>query len=217
MMSVKNKKRKVQDVPIFLDRQLFKELEQFINAPTWPYKTNREEYWLRDQALISILILTGVRVTEALNLRKLQFRIYEDHILLANVETKKKGLIRKKIILPLKGNFAPFTRKFSEWLQKIPNENCFIFPSGGIHGFNWKSKLSRQRAHWIIKTATQRFPHWFRGVCETVYGRLIFQNDAWKLKEFMGLKNLDSTTPYVGGSWEEDEKRIFELQLQKRK
>jgi len=117
----------------------------------------------------------------------------------------------------LKGNFAPFTRKFSEWLQKIPNENCFIFPSGGIHGFNWKSKLSRQRAHWIIKTATQRFPHWFRGVCETVYGRLIFQNDAWKLKEFMGLKNLDSTTPYVGGSWEEDERRIFELQLQKRK
>jgi len=40
-----------------------------------------------------------------------------------------------------------------------------------------------------------------QGVCENIYGKLIFNNDAWKLKEFMGLKRLDSTTPYVKGSW----------------
>ena len=64
---------------------------------------------------------------------------------------------------------------------------------------------------WIIKTMTDRFPHWFRSVCETIYGRLIFNSDAWKLKEFMGLRRLDSTTPYVQGSWEEDEEKIFKL------
>lgn len=207
----KIKKRSVQDIPIFLDRNLYKELKDIVESVLWDYKTNRETYQLRDQAFVCLLILSGLRISEALQLRKKQFRIYDDKIVLANVKTLKRGLIRQRITLPKKGNFAWFTNTVEKWLTVIPTEDSFMFPSGTVAGLRWNIPLSRKRPFWIIKTTVNKFPHWFRGVCETVYGRIVFKNNAWKLKDFMGLKRLDSTTPYVMGPWEEDEERIYDL------
>lgn len=208
---VTKKKRSVQDVPIFLDSRLFVELQTLVELKGWPYKTSREEYWLRDNALICLLLLTGLRVSEALSLRRNQFRVYEDRIILRNVHTLKGGVTRTRILLPKHGNLAYFTGVFQEWLGKVPSQDGYVFPPGGFHGFKWNKPLDRHRAWRIIKDKTDRFPHWFRGVCETIYGRIVFKSDAWKLKQFMGLKRLDSTSPYVKGSWEEDEHRIFEV------
>lgn len=204
-------KRAVKDIPIFLDARLWSELESLVSSCQWPYKTNVEEFHQRDKALICLLILSGLRVSELLKLKRLQFRIYENKTELANVKTLKNGLPRDRIILPHEGKLAPFTRTFEEWLLKVPSPECYVFPRGSAEGFHWDRPLGRKRVFWIIKTSTNRFPHWFRSVCETVYGRIIFRNNAWKLKEFMGLKRLDSTTPYVRGSWEEDENRIYQL------
>ena len=211
MVNVRKKKRSVRDIPVFLDERLFEELYILVNRSGWQYKTNREQFQFRDRALICLLVLTGLRISEALMLKRLQFRVYSDRILVRNVRTLKRGKMRVKITLPKQGKLAPFTEVFERWLRLVPEEDCYVFPSGCAWGFRWNKPLSRKRAFWIIKTMTGRFPHWFRSVCETIYGRLIFNSDAWKLKEFMGLRRLDSTTPYVQGSWEEDEEKIFKL------
>ena len=207
-------KRKVSDVPIFLDDRLWDELEAIINVEGWHYKTNIALFKLRDRALICLLILTGLRISEALALKKLQFRSYKRKILLANAETVKHGLLRAKIILPKQGKLRRFTFVFEAWLREVPTPDSYVFPKGTslrAGSFLWDKPLSTKRAFWIIKTTTGKFPHWFRAVCETVYGRLIFKNDAWKLKEFMGLKRLDSTSPYVKGTWEDNLPEIYKL------
>jgi integrase len=209
-------KRAVSDVPIFLDNRLWKELYGILELEGWDYKTNKADFQLRDRTLISLLILTGCRISEALNLTKSQFRVYDDRIVLGNVKTKKKNLLRDKIIMPKRGHFEPFTSKVEEWLKKVPSDESFVFPHGlsffepKDHScFDWKRPMSTKRAFWIIKTTTGKFPHWFRGVCENIYGRIVFKNSAWKLKEFMGYRSIESTTSYVSSSWEEDEKRIY--------
>ena len=212
-MGKDRRKRSVSDVPIFLDDRLWKELQSIIEMPGWEYKTRKELFQLRDRALMCLLILSGLRISEAIRLKKMQFRIYVDRILLLNVKTVKNGLMRPKIVLPKKGNLSFFTKVFEDWLVKVPNDESYVFPRGTSlrSRFLWDRPLSTKRAFWIIKTTTEKFPHWFRAVCENIYGKLIFKNDAWKLKDFMGLKRLDSTTPYVKGSWEDDENKIFSV------
>lgn len=95
--------------------------------------------------------------------------------------------------------------------EGIPKPECYVFPSGTPQGFSWDRKLKYERAHQIVKTTTGKFLHWFRSIYETIYGRLVFKKDAWKLKEFMSLKTFEFTNPYVGGSWEENEREIFNL------
>jgi len=207
-------KRKVSDVPIFLDDRLWDDLRTIINLRGWDYKTNMTLFKLRDRGLICLLILTGLRISEALRLKKLQFRVYENEIVLANAQTMKRGLMRTKIVLPKMGKLAVFTLAFEEWLDNIPKDDYYVFPKAtSLRGtsFLWDKPLSTKRAYWIIKKTSGKFPHWFRAVCETVYGRLVFKSDAWKLKEFMGLKRLDSTSPYVKGTWEDNLAEIYKL------
>ena len=207
-----NKKRKVKDEPIILDDLLLPKLEEIVQKTEWDYKVNKEQLQQRDKALVSFLILTGVRNSETQALRKKQFRNYETHILVVNVQPSKHGTLRAEIILPKNGAFAPFTKVFETWFKQIPNDNSVIFPSANLNGdFIWNKSLSRQRVHWIIKSTTGMFPHWFRGVCETIYGKQIFKNDAWALKDFMGLVNLDSTSPYVSGQWKQYEKNVYQV------
>lgn len=207
------KKRSVSDIPIFLEG-IWEDLEEILNVDGWPYQTNTVLFQLRDRALICLLILTGLRISEVLRLKKLQFRSYKRKILLANVQTAKHGLLRDKIVLPKQGKLSMFTLVFEEWLNTIPNKESYVFPKGTAlrtGSFLWDKPLSTKRAFWIIKTTTGKFPHWFRAVCETIYGRLVFKSDAWKLKEFMGLKRLDSTSPYVKGTWEDNLENIYKL------
>ena len=208
------KKRACSDVPIFLDERFFGDLQKIVEEVEWPYKTNMTEFHLRDQALVCFLILTGLRISEALKVRRLQIRVYPWEVVVMNVKTVKHGLMRTKIVCPKKGRLSWFSLRLEEWLRLVPEKqkvDSYVFPSGTAYGFIWSKPLGRKRAHWILKTTIDKFPHWFRSVTETLYGRLIFKNDAWKLKQFMGLQRLDSTTPYVKGSWEEDLKTIYTI------
>jgi len=207
-----NGKRKVKDEPIILDQYLLPKLEEIVQKTQWDYKVNKEQLQERDKALVSFLILTGVRNSETQNIKKKQIRNYDTHILIANVQPSKHGNLRAEIILPKSGALAPFTRTFEVWLNQIPDDNSVIFPSANLNGdLLWDRALSRQRIHWIIKFTTGMFPHWFRGVCETIYGKQIFKNDAWALKDFMGLVNLDSTSAYVSGQWKHYEDNVFKV------
>lgn len=229
------KKRKVKDEPIILDSLLLPKLAQTIEKVEWPYSVNTDTLHQRDKALTAFIILTGVRnseiggiaqrtgrrkngktvtLSEIPPIRKKQTRIYNNHILIVNIQPGKHGKLREEIILPKTGGLAPFTEIFEEWLKQVPDDESVIFPTANPQGnLNWNKALSRQRIHWLIKTTTGLFPHWFRGVCETIYGKQIFKNDAWALKDFMGLVNLDSTSPYVSGQWKQHEKNVYKVEL----
>lgn len=210
-MSNKKSKRATKDIPIFLDAKLFNDLENLIINTSWVYKSsNRKLLIIRDRALTSLLILAGLRIGEALQLKKKQFRVYSDHILLKNVKTEKNGKLRSEIILPKKGSLAPFTVMFEQWLNSITNEDGYIFPTCNRNGLDYNKRLTRTRAYRII-SKTGRFPHWFRAVSENIYGRLVFGNNPYKLKDFMGLVNLESTAPYIQASWQEDKAKVFKI------
>lgn len=203
------KKRKVKDEPIFLDDRLFDNLKRLLNRKEWPYKTNKETYILRDKALICFLLLSGARVSRALRLQRKHFRIYPNRIVLAQYDPDKSGLTRTHVTLPKSGKLSYFTGVFEEWLIQIEHEDHYVFPSGSAYGLNYNRHLSRYRAHTLIKYITGKFPHWYRAVCANIYAKYIFNRDAWKLKQFMGWKRLESSTPYVEAIWKEDEHKIF--------
>jgi len=211
----KKPKRATRDEPIFLDAQLYPELEGLIKLIKWPYKsTLGPAIVTRDRGLFAFLLLTGLRISEALAIQRKQLRIYENRIEAVNIETVKRGNVRTKIIMPKIGSLKGLTYFFESWLINVEGPEDFIFPTatGSISNFNFNFNrpMGRVRAYQIIQ-ATGKFPHWARAVCETIYGRKVFLNDAWKLKEFMGLKRLDSTAAYVSGSWEDNEKNVFRL------
>jgi integrase len=207
-------KRKVKDIPIFLEQpqRFYQELWTLVESVKWPYKVNVENLQHRDKALVCGLILSGCRVSELLRLRKIQFKVYENEIVLANVETMKHGKTRDRIILPLDGSLGKFTEVLGEWLEQVP-EDAYVFPKAGLDGsFEWNSKLSRYRVHKVLKETVDRFPHWFRGVHESIMGKIVFKNDAWKLQRHMGLIRLESTGPYVENTLtKEDIARIHKL------
>jgi integrase len=208
------KKRKVKDEPINLSEQFLTDLYQTVQKAEWPYKTNTHQLQQRDKALISFLILTGVRNSETQTITKKQIHNNKTHLQITRIKTLKKGNEREKVILPKIGGLAPFTQTFETWLNQIPNQDSILFPSANIDGsLNWKQPLSRQRIHYMIKTTTGKFPHWYRGVCETIYGKYFFENDIYALQTFMGIKNINSLTPYVDGHWERYTKNILNAKI----
>jgi hypothetical protein len=203
----KPKKRAVKDVPIFVDR-IFDNLQELNKAlENWHYKTQPEMFAVRDRALFCALILIGARASE-MRLKRKQFLIKPNEVVLVNVETVKRGEIRREITLPRTGSLSIYTDILVNWLEQIEDPEAYVFPCGDAYGnFLWKTSLGRKRIWQIIKCSTGLFPHWFRGVHETIYGRLVFQKDAWKLKDHMGLKRLESTAPYVRGEMEKEDKQ----------
>lgn len=196
-------KRSVKDEPIIINPKYPGETRKFLDGlhlkftlSFWPYKTLKL-YKLRDSALCSFLVLSGCRAGE-IGIKKKQFVQLPDRILLLNVKTEKRGLVRPEIIFP-KNDFylKEFTRTFEAWLNLVPGDDSFIFPSSAFNTTLWDKSLTRKRVERIVAFKTGLFPHFLRGVHETFYGRIVFKNDAWALKEHMGLKRLESTAPYV--------------------
>ena len=206
---VRKKKRKVESIPIYprgpdFIKNLVSEVEQI----EWPYTKDetREKLHDRDKALAALLILIGLRISEALRLQRKWFSVEEDRISIADIQPGKKGNIRSGLWLPRTGKLAPLTRIFCKWLTQVPDDpEAYVFPSAKPFGFiHWDRPMERARAHWIIKTTIGKFPHYYRGVTETFVGKVIFRNDPYKLKKFMGVRRIESVYPYVGEPWEQD-------------
>jgi integrase len=87
------------------------------------------ELWQRDKALIALLLLSGLRINEALRLKLKQFDFTDEHlIIIKDVQTSKKGLPREETPLPLEGKLSPFTSILKEWLVKIPGPESYVVP-----------------------------------------------------------------------------------------
>jgi integrase len=211
MKRTKHDKRATSDEPIFVDQQLYAELAKLIDKLTWDYSCkNSEALRLRDRGLFALLIVAGPRANEAVILKKKQFRVYPNHIEIAQVETEKHGLIRKRIIMPLEGNLTGITQIFLEWFQTLPDDpEAYIFPPSTQERFLYSKHISRVRVYQVISRSGM-FPHWARAVCANIWAT-VFGKDAWKLKNYMGWKRLESSSPYIQSNWEEDENKIYKI------
>jgi integrase len=136
----------------------------------WDYSPLRvmpgelEIFRIRDRALVTLLYLGMLRVTEALQLRRSQFEIKEGMVSIHNVQLVKRKVTnpewRELINLPLHGPRAPFTGFVIEHLKTVSDPEAFVFS-----GYNGRH-LGRRRAHQIVTTLTGQFSHAFRAFGE---------------------------------------------------
>lgn len=193
-----------------LSRRFFRDLRHQIESKNLEYKTNKDFFQSRDKALVTGLVLTGLRASEISLLKPLQIQDDDSRLRLLKVRTVKGGDLRAKIPLPTQNELGEYTKIFLRHVDKIPDRASFIFPRGSGLGINFDQHISRKRVYQIVNGMTGLYPHYFRSVHASIYAK-VFGFDAWKLKAFMGWKNLNSSSPYVKSNWESDENKIDEV------
>jgi integrase len=129
-------RRTIKKIPYYpTPLELYERLER---AEGWHYRTNQDWYHLRDKALVSILYLLALRVSEALRLTKGQFIEKEEdkRIVVRSIELAKatrKGKPRRELYrvegyLPLEGERVCFTNIVQRYLATLgENERLFVF------------------------------------------------------------------------------------------
>jgi integrase len=155
----------IRDYPPALE--LLRTLEENLG---WEYATERADpeqllaWRLRDRALVSLLYLGMLRVSEGLRLRRSQFEVKENAVEVHNVQLVKRKPSnpewRELINLPVHGPRAPFTQFVIEQLNAVTDPEGFVFP-----GYSDRH-LGRGRAWSIVSTLTGKFNHAFRAFGE---------------------------------------------------
>jgi len=103
--------------------------EDLMRSPGWNYKTNTERFLMRDRALVSILYVGELRVSEALRLVKNQFEERDCLFVKAILLSKRKPgkIAYRDARLPLIGERAKFTELISQYLETLDNDDR-LFP-----------------------------------------------------------------------------------------
>jgi site-specific recombinase XerD len=116
---------------------------------------------MRDKALVSLLLLSGLRISEALALKFSQVREQPKSFLLLSVVTKKRGYEREKIVMPKDGSLGRICFCFEKWYKYLSEQNKpeWLFPSGCAFGIIYSKNLPTCRAHQIMKETTNYIPH----------------------------------------------------------
>lgn len=128
----------------------------------WPYKRNVEHYLKRDRALVAISYLGGLRISEALRLKKSQFVKRKDYVLVRSIKLSKskvKGKPRRveyrDARLPLTGERADLTKLVLDYLETLNSRDAKLFP------------FDKTRAWQIVTSLLPDFTcHWLRAFCE---------------------------------------------------
>jgi len=103
---------------------------ELMSSAGWPYKTERERYLMRDRALVALLYLGDFRISEVLPLKKSQFSIKSDYVLVSGVQVgkRKAGKIEfREARLPLVGPRKCFTELVLKYLRLL-KEDERLFP-----------------------------------------------------------------------------------------
>lgn len=218
-MTPKTKKRATSSIPIITYEKedikpLVEELIEIIESTNWDYKSElRDLFRMRDKALVSLLLLSGLRISEALELKFTQVREQPKSFLLLSVVTKRRGYVREKIIMPKDGSLGRLCVYFERWFRYLCEQNKteWLFPSGCAFGIIYSKNLPTCRANQTMKNTTDYFPHWCRAVYENIYGHIIFNNNPFKLKKCMGVRRIESVVPYVQADYEKDLPKVYLL------
>lgn len=165
-------------------------------------------------ALSSLLYLTGARISEALALRKRDFRIDENGTYLFNLRTLKAKIypIREIPIFPNKTD-APFFDIVKAWLDQnldSKSDEDFLFPFRTRFSVNdylknvWIDSLVQldvASRTWIEKPF-RLHPHYFRH-CRFSHLASIFQYTELELMKFAGWSSTKPAIFYVKLSYKD--------------
>jgi len=163
-------RRTLKDIPYYPDP---KEIYDAIMAsPGWPYRNKNPRLIARDRALVALLYLTGLRVSEALRLTKRQFTEHEGYILIrsiklskSHVEGKPRRVQYRDARLPLTGERAPLTALVTEYLSML-GEDERLFP-WSLAKNRWGQIAGGKRAWQVVKAyLPDHTCHWLRAYCE---------------------------------------------------
>jgi integrase len=100
--------------------------QQLINGVGYPYKNNMDFYLARDRALVSILYLGALRISEALPLTLQQFKYESNRIRIESIllAKRKPGKVKyREAWLPLKGPRAAFTELITNYIEALKKED----------------------------------------------------------------------------------------------
>jgi integrase len=135
--------------------------QKIVSAPGWNYKENVEFYHARDRALAALTYLLGGRISEILRLKKSQFIVGRDRVVVRGIQLSKsryknrprREQFREEAWLPLHGERSSLTELVLNYLQLL-GDNDLLFP------------FCRQRAWQIINSLLGVPCHWLRAYCE---------------------------------------------------
>ena len=193
--------------------ELIEKLISIIEKTEWNYTSEfRDILIMRDKALVAFLFLTGLRIRETTRLYLAQVRERPKKFMIYNVLTVKRGDDRE-IEVPIDGALGQLTVYFEKWYRYLTQtgKGYYLFPSASGFGINYKKQIPQARVHQIMKKTTNYFPHWCRAVYENIYGHIIFDNNPYDLADYMGLKRLDSTKPYIQSDYKKKLVKLYFL------
>ena len=114
-------KRKTKSIPIIAYEkedlpELIEKLVSIIENTEWNYSSEfRDILIMRDKALVAALLLSGLRVSEANQLKLSQVKEQSKRFLLLGVNTLKNGDVRDRIVIPKDGILGQLTVYFDKW------------------------------------------------------------------------------------------------------
>lgn len=169
--------------------------DRFMASRGFPYKTNMQNYLLRDRALVSCLYVLALRISEAIRLTKAQFSIGKKEIVVTGIKLSKsrklgiprRTLFRKEAWIPLKGERARFGELVRDYLGTLCPED-HLFPIG------------TSSAYRRVIALTDLPPHHFRAFGE-YYLYVNWGNDPIAVCDYVCITSPRILAEYLRGSF----------------
>jgi integrase len=169
--------------------------DQLMVSKGFPYKTNMQNYLLRDRALVSCLYVLALRVSEATRLVRGQFTIGKKEILVTGIKLSKsrkagiprRTLFRKEAWIPLEGERARFGELVRDYLGSLGSEDR-LFPIG------------TSSAYRRVIALTGLPPHHFRAFGEN-YLYMNWGNDPIAVCDYVCITSVRVLAEYLRGSF----------------
>ena len=151
-------RRKTKSIPIIAYEkedlpELIEKLVSIIEKTEWVYTSEFKDILvMRDKALVALLFLTGLRISEATRLELSQIRERPKKFIIYNVTTVKRGYERE-VEVPIDGSLGQLTVYFDKWFRYLTRtgKGYFLFPSASGFGINYKKQIPKARVHQIMK------------------------------------------------------------------
>ena len=186
------KKRGVANITDYVELRNLVDLA--VKAKPIPYLDKRKQ--IRDRALLAFIAATGMRISEALSVKRGDFNQHNpDFVVVNNVRIlkRRKETIMKDFVLPRTGVLKPLTDLVMLHYRNVKD---------GAPLFD----ISRQRAWQVIVYMTGKWCHYFRSQRISFLVNKIRSTTA--VADLLGIKKSSTIDHYYKGGWGQFRKEL---------